>query len=89
MICHCRKWLCHDRAARSKISIGPARENGSQSHQDESVATAPPDGILVGAGAIGEIVRVAMHTEASVPIYLVDFGERLVVGCLEEEITVL
>ncbi|MCK1745216.1 nitrogen fixation protein NifZ [Bradyrhizobium sp. 139] len=56
---------------------------------DESVATAPPDGILVGAGAIGEIVRVAMHTEASVPIYLVDFGERLVVGCLEEEITVL
>lgn len=56
---------------------------------DESVATAPPDGILVGAGAIGEIVRVAMHTEASVPIYLVDFGERLVVGCLEEEIAVL
>lgn len=56
---------------------------------DESVATAPPDGILVDAGAIGEIVRVAMHTEASVPIYLVDFGERLVVGCLEEEITVL
>ncbi|MGY4412358.1 nitrogen fixation protein NifZ [Bradyrhizobium sp. LB7.1] len=56
---------------------------------DESVAAAPPDGILVGAGAIGEIVRVAMHTEASVPIYLVDFGERLVVGCLEEEITVL
>ncbi|MCK1738348.1 nitrogen fixation protein NifZ [Bradyrhizobium sp. 138] len=56
---------------------------------DESVATAPPDGILVGAGAIGEIVRVAMHTEASVPIYLVDFGERLIVGCLEEEIAVL
>lgn len=58
---------------------------------DGSVATAPPDRILVGAGAIGEIVRVAMHTEASVPIYLVDFvdfGERLVVGCLEEEITV-
>ncbi|MCK1719283.1 nitrogen fixation protein NifZ [Bradyrhizobium sp. 141] len=56
---------------------------------DESVATAPPDGILVGAGAIGEIVRVAMHTEARVPIYLVGFGERLVVGCLEEEITIL
>ncbi|MCP3392421.1 nitrogen fixation protein NifZ [Bradyrhizobium sp. CCGB12] len=53
---------------------------------DGSVENAPPEGILVGAGGIGEIVRVLMHTEASVPIYLVDFGGRLVVGCLEEEI---
>ncbi|MDF0497271.1 nitrogen fixation protein NifZ [Bradyrhizobium yuanmingense] len=56
---------------------------------DGSVANAPPDGILVSAGAIGKIIRVLMHTEASVPIYLVDFDEPLVVGCLEEEITVV
>ncbi|OKO86314.1 MULTISPECIES: nitrogen fixation protein NifZ [unclassified Bradyrhizobium] len=55
---------------------------------DGSVATAPPDGILVGAGRIGQIVRVMMHTETSVPIYLVKFRGGLVVGCLEEEITV-
>lgn len=53
---------------------------------DGSVDNAPPDGVLVGAGGIGKIVRVMMHTEASVPIYLVDFGGRLLVGCLEEEI---
>ena len=37
-------------------------------------------------GDIGEIVQVGTHTEANIPIYLVEFGERLVVGCLEEEI---
>jgi nitrogen fixation protein NifZ len=27
-----------------------------------------------------------MHTDSNTPIYLVEFTERLVVGCLEEEI---
>ncbi|WP_027584119.1 nitrogen fixation protein NifZ [Bradyrhizobium sp. Ai1a-2] len=55
---------------------------------DGSFPDAPADGLLVGAGDIGEIVKVGMQTEANLPIYLVEFGERLVVGCLEEEITV-
>jgi nitrogen fixation protein NifZ len=29
---------------------------------------------------------VGSHTESNTPIYLVEFTERLVVGCLEEEI---
>ncbi|AMA60225.1 nitrogen fixation protein NifZ [Bradyrhizobium sp. CCGE-LA001] len=56
---------------------------------DGSVSNAPRDGILVGAGEIGKIVRVLVHTEASVPIYLVDFGGCPIIGCLEEEITVV
>ncbi|NOJ44766.1 nitrogen fixation protein NifZ [Bradyrhizobium archetypum] len=56
---------------------------------DGSFPDAPANGLLIGAGAIGEIVQVGRHTEANVPIYLVEYGERLVVGCLEEEITML
>lgn len=47
------------------------------------------EALLVGIGGVGEIVQVGTHTEANLPIYLVEFGERLVVGCLEEEISPL
>lgn len=53
---------------------------------DGSFPDAPSEGLLVGIGDMGEIVQVGTHTEANMPIYLVEFGERLVVGCLEEEI---
>ncbi|TCT07870.1 nitrogen fixation protein NifZ [Aquabacter spiritensis] len=53
---------------------------------DGSFPNAPVDARLVGAGATGEIVQVGTHTEANQPIYLVEFGDHLVVGCLEEEI---
>ncbi|MGY3608840.1 MULTISPECIES: nitrogen fixation protein NifZ [unclassified Bradyrhizobium] len=56
---------------------------------DGSFPNAPADGLLIGARGIGEIVRVGRHREGNVPIYLVEFGERMVVGCLEEEVTVL
>jgi len=53
---------------------------------DGSFPDAPADGLLVTIGDTGEIVQVGTHTEANMPIYLVEFGEHLVVGCLEEEI---
>jgi len=56
---------------------------------DGTFPDAPVDGLLVATGGVGEIVQVGTHTEANLPIYLVEFGERLVVGCLEEEITPL
>ena len=56
---------------------------------DGSFPDAPAEGLLVRGGDTGEIVQVGRHTEANLPIYLVEFGERLVVGCLEEEITPL
>ena len=53
---------------------------------DGSFPEAAPESVLVGTGATGEIVQVGTHTETNTPVYLVEFGERLVVGCLEEEI---
>ena len=53
---------------------------------DGSYPDAAPDALLVQSGGYGEIVQVGEHVESNTPIYLVEFGDRLVVGCLEEEI---
>ncbi len=53
---------------------------------DGSFPDQPPEALLVKAGDKGEIVQVGTHTETGAYIYLVEFGERLVVGCLEGEI---
>lgn len=56
-------------------------------HNDGSFPDTPAEALLVGIGGTGEIVQVGTHTETNIPIYLVEFSERLVVGCLEEEIS--
>ncbi len=53
---------------------------------DGSFPDRPPEALLVKTGDQGEIVQVGTHTETGTYIYLVEFGERLVVGCLEGEI---
>ncbi|CAN5375507.1 hypothetical protein BH10PSE10_BH10PSE10_02270 [soil metagenome] len=55
-------------------------------HNDGTFPDKPLEALLVHVGDTGEIVQVGTHTEANMPIYLVEFGERLVVGCFEEEI---
>jgi nitrogen fixation protein NifZ len=55
-------------------------------HNDGSFPAAPAEALLVKVGDTGEIVQVGTHTESNTPVYLVEFTERLVVGCLEEEI---
>lgn len=47
------------------------------------------DELLAAAGAVGEIVQVGVHTETNTPVYLVEFSENCVLGCLEDEITPL
>ncbi|WP_027515621.1 nitrogen fixation protein NifZ [Bradyrhizobium sp. WSM1417] len=54
---------------------------------DGSFPDASAEECLVSVGQIGEIVQVGRHTEANRPIYMVDFGKQLVVGCLEAEIS--
>lgn len=54
---------------------------------DGSFPGAEEGALLVPAGGVGEIVQVGHHTEANVPIYLVEFQAGCVLGCLEEEIT--
>jgi nitrogen fixation protein NifZ len=58
-------------------------------HNDGSFPDAALESLLVSIGDQGEIVQVGMHTESNTPVYLVEFGERLVVGCMEEEIAPL
>jgi nitrogen fixation protein NifZ len=56
---------------------------------DGSFPNAPADAKLIGVGDAGEIVQVGTQTEINLPIYLVEFGDRLVVGCFEAEISPL
>lgn len=53
---------------------------------DGSFPDKPADALLAPAGSWGEIVQVGTHAETNTPIYLVEFADHLVVGCLEEEI---
>lgn len=53
---------------------------------DGSFPGSPLESVLVGTGDMGEIVQVGTHTEENMPVYLVEFGKNLVVGCFEEEI---
>ncbi|MEK8026495.1 nitrogen fixation protein NifZ [Pseudaquabacterium rugosum] len=54
-------------------------------YNDGSLPDVPEDQLLVVRGGPGEIVQVGHHTEANIPLYMVDFGV-CVLGCLEEEI---
>ena len=56
---------------------------------DGSYPNAAEDALLVEAGGLGEIVQVGSHVDSSTPIYLVEFNEKYVIGCLEEEIAPL
>jgi nitrogen fixation protein NifZ len=53
---------------------------------DGSFPDWPVDALLVKAGDAGEIVQVGTHAGTGTHIYLVEFRERLVVGCLEGEL---
>lgn len=55
-------------------------------YNDGSYPDAPAEGLLARSGESGEIVQVGTHTETNTVIYLVEFEENRVVGCLEEEI---
>lgn len=53
---------------------------------DGSYPDRAPEALLVEAGSEGEIVQIGFHEEAKIPVYLVEFPNGCVVGCLEEEL---
>jgi nitrogen fixation protein NifZ len=53
---------------------------------DGSYPNAEEDALLAAAGTVGEIVQVGSHVDSNTPVYIVEFDERYVIGCLEEEI---
>jgi nitrogen fixation protein NifZ len=53
---------------------------------DGSYPNAAEDALLAAAGTIGEIVQVGSHVDSNTPVYIVEFDEKYVIGCLEDEI---
>ena len=53
---------------------------------DGGFPDAEPEALLVKAGDMGEIVQIGAHVETETTIYLVEFSQKHVIGCLEEEI---
>ena len=53
---------------------------------DGSYPDAAENALLAAAGAVGEIVQVGSHVDSNTPVYIVEFDEKYVIGCLEEEI---
>jgi nitrogen fixation protein NifZ len=45
------------------------------------------DALLISKGTPGEIVQTGMHEESNTPVYLVEFQDGKVIGCLEPEIS--
>jgi nitrogen fixation protein NifZ len=53
---------------------------------DGTFPDAAEDAVLAPEGTLGEIVQVGAHVESNTPVYMVEFEQKFVVGCLEEEI---
>ncbi|HUX90387.1 MAG TPA: nitrogen fixation protein NifZ [Gallionellaceae bacterium] len=53
---------------------------------DGSYPDTAQDALLVASGSQGEVVQTGMHEESNTPIYLVEFPNGKVIGCLEAEI---
>lgn len=60
---------------------------GIDLYNDGSYPEREEDELLVARGARGEVVQVGQHEESGIPVYMVEFPDGSVVGCLEEEIT--
>ena len=53
---------------------------------DGSYPELEPEALLAPAGEAGEVVQIGAHVESRTTVYLVEFENKRVVGCLEEEI---
>ena len=72
--------------------IAPKFEPGSfvraqaELFNDGTYPDAAADAKLVGAGDVGQVLKIGSHVETNLFVYLVEFGAR-VIGCLEAELT--
>ena len=72
-----------------KYQLGQPVLAVSDLYNDGSFPEKDGDVLLVKGGSRGEIVQVGSHEESGTPVYLVEFQEGFVVGCFEEEISLL
>ncbi|MHB8921440.1 MAG: nitrogen fixation protein NifZ [Halothiobacillus sp.] len=55
-------------------------------YNDGTYPELQPGELIVAKQSRGEIVRIGYHEDNDCPVYLVEFDNGRVVGCLEEEI---
>jgi len=72
--------------AQPKFGWGRRVRAAADLFNDGSYPDYEPEALLVKAGDLGEIVQVGAHVESETTVYLVEFYDKLVVGCFEEEI---
>lgn len=53
---------------------------------DGSHPGAEENALLVASGTLGEVAQTGMHEESNTPVYIVEFPDGKVVGCLEQEL---
>ncbi len=69
-----------------KLQGGQRVRAATDLFNDGSYPDQPTDALLVKSGDMGEVVNIGTISETNKPLYLVEFDERTVVGCLEEEL---
>jgi nitrogen fixation protein NifZ len=76
-------------SAAPKFQWGQPVQSLTDLFNDGSYPGWPDNALLVGAGDRGEIVQIGAHVESQTNVYLVEFSGNRVVGCLEDEISVI
>lgn len=56
---------------------------------DGSYPEHPVEALLAQSGDAGEIVQIGKHTDSGTFVYMVEFAQNRVVGCLEPELSPL
>ena len=79
--------LRHERSAQPSFSgASPCGASTDLFNDGILSRTQPENALLVAGGDRGEIVQVGAHVETNTTVYLVEFSDSRVVGCLEDEI---
>ncbi len=76
-------------AEAPKFQWGQPVKSVDDLFNDGSYPNLPEDALIVGSGERGEIVQIGAHVESNTTVYLVEFGENRIVGCLEDEIAAI
>ncbi|MDP9050971.1 MAG: nitrogen fixation protein NifZ [Acidobacteriota bacterium] len=53
---------------------------------DGSYPERPADALLVRTGDAGKIVQVGQHIDSGTVVYMVEFADEQIVGCVEQEL---
>jgi nitrogen fixation protein NifZ len=72
-----------------KYQWGQRVQAAADLFNDGTYPDQPPECLLATNGELGEVVQVGRHVETNTIIYVVEFQNRHVVGCLEDEIVPL